>query len=75
MHICLESQTNREQKVVKLEFDLNASNATFKKFNAGLKALDEIISVQKFSSYKRGFEYDDKFSFFSKPVNDNFCET
>ena len=60
LHICFESKTNLEEKVAKLEFDLNASNATLEKFNAGSKVLDEIICVQKNSLYMRGLRYVDK---------------
>ena len=57
MHMCLESKNNLEKKITKLEFDLNVSKATLKKFNVGSKSLDEIISVQKCSSNKRGHGY------------------
>ena len=67
--MCLESKDNLEKKIAKLEFDLNASNATLKKFNAGSKALDEIISVQKSSSDKRGLGYVDNLSSPFKPTN------
>ena len=55
--MCFESKDNLEKKIAKLEVDLNASNATLKKFNVGSKALDEIISLQKFSSNKKGLGF------------------
>ena len=48
MHLCLESKDNLEKKVAKLEFDLNASNITLKKFIADSKVLDEIVCAKIF---------------------------
>ena len=69
MHMCLEYKDNHEKKITKLEFVLNASKDTLKKFNVGSKALDKIISVQKYSSNKRGLGYIDKPSSPLQPAN------
>ena len=69
MHICLESITNLEEKIAKLEFDLNISNVTLEKFNVGSKVVEEIISMKKISSNRRGLRYVDKPSSSSKLAN------
>ena len=57
VHTCIEEKKSLESKIIKLEFDLNASNVTLKKMNAGSKILDEILCAQKNSFDKAGLGY------------------
>ena len=54
---CVEEKKLFESNIAKLEFELNASNVTLKKMNAGSKALDEMLSLQKMVSDKTGLGY------------------